>query len=72
MPKATVRPARGKVARLFSEAGYGFLTADDGHEVYFHRNSVLADEFDLLETGDEVKFTEEPGEKGPQASSLER
>lgn len=68
----TVRPARGRVARLFPEAGYGFLTADDGHEVYFHRNSVLADEFDLLETGDEVKFTEEPGEKGPQASSLER
>ena len=68
----TVRPTRGRVARLFTEAGYGFLTADDGHEVYFHRNSVLADEFDLLETGDEVKFTEEPGEKGPQASSLER
>lgn len=68
----TVRPSRGRVARLFTEAGYGFLTADDGHEVYFHRNSVLADEFDLLETGDEVKFTEEPGEKGPQASSLER
>ncbi|MBE0611562.1 MAG: HPF/RaiA family ribosome-associated protein [Dehalococcoidia bacterium] len=68
----TVRPARGRVARLFPEESYGFLTAQDGHEVYFHRNSVLAGEFDLLQVGDEVKFTEEPGEKGPQASSLER
>lgn len=68
----TVRPARGKVVRLFGEGGYGFLTADDGHEVYFHRNSVLGDEFELVRVGDEVKFTEEPGDKGPQASSLER
>jgi ribosomal subunit interface protein len=68
----TVRPARGRVARLFPEESYGFLIAQDGHEVYFHRNSVLAGEFDLLKVGDEVKFTEEPGEKGPQASSLER
>lgn len=68
----TVRPARGQVLRLFPEGGYGFLAAEDGHEVYFHRNSVLGDEFDLLEVGDEVKFREEPGDKGPQASSLER
>ncbi len=68
----TVRPARGRIARLFAEAGYGFLTAEDGHEVYFHRNSVLGEEFDLLQAGDEVKFTEEPGDKGLQASSLER
>lgn len=68
----TIRPARGRVARLFPEGGYGFLAAEDGHEVYFHRNSVIGDEFDLLEVGDEVKYREEPGDKGPQASSLER
>ena len=46
--------------------------AADGHEVYFHRNSVLGDEFDRLEVGNEVTFSEEAGEKGPQASTVRR
>lgn len=49
---------------------YGFLRTDDGSEIYFHRNSVLNDAFDRLEAGSVVRFTEEEGEKGPQASSV--
>ena len=65
-----VPPPRGKVARVFAEKGYGFLEADDGHEIYFHRNSVIGGSFERLKPGDEVRYAEELGEKGPQASTV--
>lgn len=68
--KHSIRAPRGRVVRLFPEAGYGFLEADNGHEVYFHRRSVLGDAFDELAIGTRVLFTEEEGEKGPQASTV--
>jgi len=49
---------------------FGFLEAADGHEVYFHRNSVLDGAFDRLAVGTHVTFAEEMGEKGPQASTV--
>jgi cold shock CspA family protein/ribosome-associated translation inhibitor RaiA len=63
-------PPLGRVARLFPEEGYGFLVLADGREIYFHKNSVLNNGFDQLETGSMVSFTEEKGERGPQASTL--
>ena len=57
-----------KVARRFDD--YGFLRTSDGREIYFHRNSVLGGHFKTLRPGTEVRFTEEPGEKGPQASTI--
>lgn len=59
-----------QVTRLFSDDDYGFLETPDGREVYFNRASVLDDEFDHLERGTRVRFVEEQGEKGPQASSV--
>ena len=61
----------GMVERLFDE-GYGFIRAlDDNRQFYFHRNSVLHDEFERLAVGAEVRFSPEEGEKGPQASSVQ-
>jgi ribosomal subunit interface protein len=60
----------GRVARLFRDPGYGFIETDDGREVYFHRNSVIDGGFDVLEAGMHVRFAEELGEKGPQASTV--
>lgn len=57
-----------KTLDMFGE--YGFLEAADGHEVYFHRNSVLDDAFGSLAVGARVAFAEEMGEKGPQASTV--
>ena len=48
----------------------GFIETADGREVFFHRNSVLDDAFDRLTVGSEVRFVEEMGEKGPQASTV--
>ena len=58
------------MARIFPEAGYGFLATLDGREVFFHRNSVLDEAFNRLDVGTEVSFVEELGEKGPQASTV--
>ena len=58
------------VSKLVREKGYGFLTANDGRELYFHGNSVLGEGFSRLELGTTVSFVEERGEKGPQASTV--
>lgn len=59
-----------RVSRLLADEGYGFLTTVDGREIYFHRDSVLNRGFDRLKVGTTVAFAEEPGEKGPQASTV--
>lgn len=58
------------VDKIFKNKGYGFLKTDDGREIYFHENSVLHGKFDTLRVGDGVNFTEEMGEKGPQAVTV--
>jgi len=59
-----------RVAKVFPEGGYGFLETPDGREIYFHRNSVVDGDFKDLEAGTEVRFVEELGDKGPQASTV--
>lgn len=61
---------QGKIASLFVDEGYGFLAKIDGSEVYFHENSVLNKGFEKLKIGMKVRFAEELGAKGPQASSV--
>jgi len=61
---------RAVVARIFPDKGYGFLITPSGDEIYFHANSVLGGAFDKLEVGTEVRFAEEKGDKGPQASTV--
>lgn len=63
-------PLQGKITKVFYERGYGFLESPEGYEVYFHRNSVLGSKFESLQIGEAVRYAEEDGDKGPQASSL--
>lgn len=58
------------VSKLFPEERYGFLETPDGREIYFHANSVIDSGFGGLKIGAEVHFVEEPGEKGPQATTV--
>jgi cold shock CspA family protein len=59
-----------RISALFPDKSYGFLTTSDGREIYFHEHSVINCDFKHLQVGMEVHFTEERGEKGPQASTL--
>ncbi len=61
---------QGRVTRLYGYEGYGFITAEDGGEIYFHKNSVADGGFDRLAIGAEVRYIEAEGEEGPQASSV--
>jgi cold shock CspA family protein/ribosome-associated translation inhibitor RaiA len=65
--KTPVGIQRGRVTRL--ESDHGFLEAEDGRERYFHRNSVLGG-FERLVVGTTVRFAEEVGDEGPQASTV--
>ena len=60
----------GAVSRIEPIDGFGLLTAADGREIYFHRNSVLNDAFSKLKIGTRVVFAEEIGDKGAQASTV--
>lgn len=69
--KTQVGPPEGQVLRLFPEEGFGFLAGPAGQEVYFHRNAVLDPPgFDGLEVGARVRYAEEQGFEGPQASTV--
>jgi len=63
-------PPHGRIASLDREHGSGRIATPNGREIYFHRNSVSNANFDHLEAGTEVRFSEEAGEQGPQASSV--
>ncbi len=68
--KAHEESLLARVTKLFPVDGYGFLETPDGREVYFHSHSVLNGGFDRLALGTEVRFVEEEGDQGPQASTV--
>jgi cold shock CspA family protein/ribosome-associated translation inhibitor RaiA len=68
--KTHEEPSSGRVARLHADDGYGFIETRDGREVYFHRHSVVGGDFARLRVGDRVRFNQELGEHGPQASTV--
>jgi cold shock CspA family protein len=70
--RKTPHEPRALVARVVpADNGYGFLRTLDGREIYFHRNSVRHRDFDRLTVGTEVRFEEEDGDNGPQASTVQ-
>jgi len=60
----------GVVIAMYTYEGYGFIRAEDGRGIYFHRNAVADDGFDELSIGMPVRFVESEGEEGPQASTV--
>lgn len=63
-------PPHGRIAKVQADDDFGVIETVDGREVYFHRNSLLNAKLEDLEPGAEVRFDEEDGDKGPQASSV--
>ncbi len=68
--KAHEASPHGVIASLVPERDHGFITTSDGREIYFHRNSVAGGGFEDLKVGQEVRFSEAAGDKGPQATSV--
>ena len=62
--------ATGTVKWFNSTKGYGFITADDGTDVFVHYSDVQGDGFKTLEEGQTVEFETTQGPKGPKAANV--
>ena len=61
----------GKVKKVQSDRGFGFIAASDGQEYFFHRSSLDSSlDFDSLNGGEAVQFEIEKSEKGPRAGRV--
>ncbi len=57
--------------KWFNDAkGFGFITTDEGNDVFVHYSAINADGFKSLKEGDKVEFEVVEGEKGPQAANV--
>ena len=61
---------KGEIKKLIRERGFGFISAEDGREVFFHRSALEGVDFDALEEGTGVEFDVESGPKGPRAVNV--
>jgi CspA family cold shock protein len=58
----------GTIKKVVADRGFGFITAEDGKEYFFHRGGLVAPlEFDRLVGGERVSFEVEASPKGPRA-----
>ncbi len=62
--------AKGKVGRLMKDRGYGFISTEDGKDVFFHRTALQGITFDSLKEGLPLEFEIEQGPKGPRAVEI--
>ena len=70
--KAHELAEHGRIVAIFPHMDYGLISAGDGREIYFHRNSVVGQGLEDLVEGEEVRVVvaEGEGEAGPQASTV--
>ena len=60
----------GKIKRLVSDKGFGFIAASDGTEYFFHQSACTPTAFDQLREGQEVTFDVGQGAKGPRGENV--
>ena len=61
---------QGKVKRFNKTKGYGFITLEDGRDVFFHYSELVMEGFKTIEEGANVEFELVEGEKGLQAHKI--
>jgi CspA family cold shock protein len=61
----------GTIKKVVADRGFGFITAADAKEYFFHRNSLDSSlDFDRLNGGESVQFEIEDSPKGPRANRV--
>jgi len=63
---------KGKVKWFNENKGYGFITRDDGPDVFVHFTAIQGEGFRTLAEGEEVEFEVVEGDKGLQAANLRK
>jgi CspA family cold shock protein len=64
--------AKGTVKWFNSEKGFGFITKEDGNDVFVHFSAIQGDGFKTLEEGQKVQFDVTQGTRGDQAANVTR
>ncbi len=62
--------AKGKVKWFSNQKGYGFITREDGKDVFVHHTAIKGDGYRTLAEGQEVEFEVTQGPKGEQATDV--
>ena len=62
--------AKGKVKWFSNQKGYGFITREDGKDVFVHHSAIKGEGYKTLEEGQEVEFDVTQGPKGEQATNV--
>ena len=62
--------AKGKVKWFNNQKGYGFITPEDGKDVFVHYSALQGEGYKSLEEGQDVEFEIEQGPKGEQAKNV--
>ncbi|GAA1372020.1 cold-shock protein [Peribacillus frigoritolerans] len=63
---------QGKVKWLNAEKGFGFIEREGGDDVFVHFSAIQGEGFKTLEEGQDVTFDVEQGQRGPQASNVNK
>ncbi len=63
---------KGRVKWFNERKGFGFISQDDGDDLFVHYSSIQQDGFKVLDEGDEVEFEIAEGRKGLQAVDVVR
>ncbi len=61
---------KGTVKWFNEKKGFGFISREDGDDVFVHHTSIQAEGFKTLREGQEVEFEVQDGPKGPQAVNV--
>lgn len=61
---------KGKIKRLIRLRGFGFITTENGEEVFFHRSALQGEDFGVLQEGTSVELTLTRGPKGLRAANV--
>jgi len=61
---------KGTVKWFDTAKGYGFITTDEGKELFVHYSNIKTEGFKQLKRGQKVEFEIIEGDRGPQASEV--